>query len=158
MCIKMVVGGMTNIGHKLAYFAPITGFGIRRRRRTGRGIVRRVAGHAVKHIGSFLASKLGSLIAGSGARIVGRGYRRRRPRRPRRRLLGYGRRRRRRTLGYGIRRRRRLTTLGSGRRHRRRHIRHHRRRRIPRMMLTVMGRRFVPHRGRGVRRRTCRIF
>ena len=23
MCIKMVVGGMTNIGHKLAYFAPI---------------------------------------------------------------------------------------------------------------------------------------
>jgi len=153
MCIKMV----TNIGHKLAYFAPITGFGIRRRRRTGRGIVRRVAGHAVKHIVSFLASKLGSLIAGSGARIVGRGYRRRRPRRPRRRLLGYGRRRRR-TLGYGIRRRRRLTTLGSGRRHRRRHIRHHRRRRIPRMMLTVMGRRFVPHRGRGVRRRTCRIF
>ena len=154
MCIKMV----TNIGHKLAYFAPITGFGIRRRRQTGRDIVRRVAGHAVKHIGSFLASKLGSLIAGSGARIVGRGYRRRRPRR---RLLGYGRRRRRRTIGYGIRRRRRLTTLGYGRRirHHRRHIRrHHRRRRIPRMMLTVMGRRFVPHRGRGVRRRTCRIF
>ena len=102
---------VSNLGYKLSSFAPITGFGIHRRRRvgygeglqhrrrlttrstTGRGLPRKIVGTVIKHIGHALVDRLGSAISGSGSfKLTGRGTRKRRVahRKPRRVLTTFG--------------------------------------------------------------------
>ena len=105
---------VSNLGYKLSSFAPITGFGIHRRRRvvhhvgygeglqhrrrlttrstTGRGLPRKIVGTVIKHIGHALVDRLGSAISGSGSfKLTGRGRARKpRARKPRRVLTTFG--------------------------------------------------------------------
>ena len=108
---------VSNLGYKLSSFAPITGFGIHRRRRvvhhvgygeglqhrrrlttrstSGRGLPRKIVGTVIKHVGHALIDRLSSAISGSGSfKLVGMGRKPRarkpRARKPRRVLTTFG--------------------------------------------------------------------
>ena len=73
---------VSNVGYKLNSYAPITGFGVRRRRRTtthrapvhhvaGSGLPRRIIGSVINHLGHALVNKVASVVSGQGFRLTG---------------------------------------------------------------------------------------